>query len=185
MQETPSFASLARRRGAALGLALATVLAASVALAAPAPEEAPVLTAEQEALVDDLTHALVAPCCWTASVAEHGSGQAPVVEAEVRQMVAADSTRDAILAYYIDKYGERILVEPRRRGFNRLAYWTPWTALVAGALGIVWFVRKRRPGGRSTREETREQVTKPSAPAAPVGDEHRRRVREELLRLDD
>ena len=131
------------------------------------------LTPEQEQLVDELTHQLMAPCCWTASVAEHGSGQAPVLEAEIRDAVAAGQTGPEILDFYVAKFGERILVEPRRSGFNVLAYWIPWVALVLGLLLIVSFVRKRR----------HVPVTAGAA-ASPSVDPYRRRVQEELERLE-
>lgn len=167
---------LARTMRAALVIVAASI-ATLVVSGRPCAQvtPAPPLTAEQEALVDDLTHSLVAPCCWTASVAEHGSGQAPVLEAQIRRMVHDGMTREAIIDHYLAEYGERILVEPRRRGFNVLAYWMPWIAGLCGALGIVYFVKRRRPA---------ETHAAPSVPAT-ESDPYRRRVREELLRLDD
>jgi cytochrome c-type biogenesis protein CcmH len=160
---------LARR---ALSIVAVCLITGTPALAQNAP---PALDPEQEALVEDLTHALVAPCCWTASVADHGSGQAPVVEAEIRGMVAQGMTRQAILDHYVEKFGERILVEPRRQGFNVLAYWIPWIAVGVGALGIVWFVKRRQPHEETVAATLPETGTDP----------YRRRVREELDRLDD
>jgi cytochrome c-type biogenesis protein CcmH/NrfF len=130
------------------------------------------LTPAQEADVDYLTHRLIAPCCWTASVAEHGSGQAPVVEAEVRNMVASGMSRQAIEDHYVAEFGQRILVEPRARGFNHLAYWMPWIAVLVG-LGLIF--RFTRKGSRDAEDDPT-----PETPADP----YVARVREELRRLD-
>ena len=129
------------------------------------------LTAEQAADVDYLIHTLISPCCWTTSVAEHGSGQAPVVEADVTERVKRGESRDEIIDAYLAQYGERILVEPRRQGFNRIAYIVPWVAVGLGLL-IIWRI-SRRGGHRG------EPAAAGGVP--PLSD----RVRDELAQLDD
>ncbi len=91
-------------------------------------------------------------------------------------MLAQGMTRDQILAHYVEIYGTRILVEPPRRGFNLIAYWMPWIVLVVGLGAIVVFARRARPPEKA--------VTAAAPPADPGLDPYRRRVREELRRLD-
>jgi len=147
---------------------LASALVALPALAAPGES----LTPQQEADLDYLTHRLMAPCCWTASVAEHGSGQAPVVEAEIRAMLLEGQSRQEIEAHYIAKFGERILVEPKAEGFNVLAYVTPWLLLLVGLGIIVRFATRGR--GQPDPEPVEE----------PPADPYVARVRDEVRRLD-
>lgn len=148
-------------------LALVVLLPVST-LAAPGAG----LTPAQEADHDYLIHRLMAPCCWTSSVAEHGSGQAPVVEAEIREMLLEGRSRQEIEDHYIAKFGERILVEPKARGFNVLAYVTPWLLLLVGLGIIVRFATRGRGEPEATPAET------------PPSDPYVARVRDELRRLD-
>jgi cytochrome c-type biogenesis protein CcmH len=89
---------------------------------------------------------LIAPCCWSQPILEHDSEIAQQMRNEVSTMLAAGKSRDQILDFYVAKYGERILVTPRAKGFNALAYVLPWAALpIAACVLIVWLVKLRSP----------------------------------------
>ena len=87
---------------------------------------------------------LIAPCCWSQPVSQHDSEIAQQIRSEVSNMVAAGKSREEILDYYVSKYGERILVTPRAKGFNTLAYILPWAALPIGAWFLILLLRKLR-----------------------------------------
>jgi cytochrome c-type biogenesis protein CcmH len=87
---------------------------------------------------------LIAPCCWTQPVSEHYSEVAEKIRKEVREMVAAGSSRDEILDHFVAQYGERILAAPRATGFNGLVYILPWLALVLGAWLLIILLKKLR-----------------------------------------
>jgi cytochrome c-type biogenesis protein CcmH len=104
------------------------------------------LSAEQEARARAIDDQLIAPCCFSQTVANHNSPIAESIKAEVRQMLAAGSTDREIIDFYVGKYGERILATPRASGFNLLAYVMPALALGAGLVGVVIVLRRwRRP----------------------------------------
>jgi cytochrome c-type biogenesis protein CcmH len=110
----------------------------------------PIISAENtpnEALIRDIEKNLIAPCCWNQPISEHYSQVSEQMRQEVREMVAQGKSRDEILDYYVAKYGERILAIPRPKGINALAYILPWTALILGALGLYFLLRKRRSPG--------------------------------------
>jgi cytochrome c-type biogenesis protein CcmH len=44
--------------------------------------------------------------------------------------------------YFVDRYGEWILLEPRASGFNMLVYILPWLLVAAGIAVIVFAVRR-------------------------------------------
>jgi cytochrome c-type biogenesis protein CcmH len=142
-------------------------IAAALALADPVA-----LTPGQEEQVDRLCRQLISPCCWTTSVADHGTGMAPLIEDTVRTMVASGASDDDVLDHFVASFGERILAEPRHRGFNRIGYWMPWLAAFAGLAIIVRFVRRHRV-----------PPPKPVEASIPV-DPNRARISEELRRLD-
>jgi cytochrome c-type biogenesis protein CcmH len=87
---------------------------------------------------------LIAPCCWSQPVSEHDSEIAQQIRNEVAAMVAAGKGRDEILNYYVAKYGERILVTPRAKGFNTLVYLLPWAALPIGLWILFLLIKKLR-----------------------------------------
>ena len=137
------------------------------------------LSAEQEARARAIDDQLIAPCCFSQTVANHNSAIAESIKAEVRQMLAAGSTERDIIDFYVGKYGERILATPRASGFNLLAYVMPAFALGSGLVGVVIVLRRwRRP---------RSSPPAGAAPSALSNDEARRfqaRLEDELARFE-
>ncbi|HWR50248.1 MAG TPA: cytochrome c-type biogenesis protein CcmH [Bryobacteraceae bacterium] len=88
-----------------------------------------------------LEHSLVAPCCWSETVADHRSPAAMAMRAEIKKFVGEGKTDREILAFYKAQYGARVLIEPE--GTPRIwANVIPWIAIALG-LGFVWIVIRR------------------------------------------
>jgi cytochrome c-type biogenesis protein CcmH len=74
----------------------------------------------------------------------------------IHDQLAAGKTPDEVVAYFVARYGEGILLTPPRRGFNLAVWYLPFLALLAGA-AIVWAVlrrsleRQRSAAGRLAR----------------------------------
>jgi cytochrome c-type biogenesis protein CcmH len=92
---------------------------------------------------------LIAPCCWSQPVSQHDSEVSQQIRDEVSKMLAAGKSRDEILDFFVARYGERILVTPRAKGFNTLVYILPWAALPIGAWILVLLIRKLRSSAPS------------------------------------
>lgn len=123
-------------------------LAAVIALAAG-------LWGQSKDRIRALQEKLVAPCCWSESVASHRSEIAAEMRAEISRMVAEGKSDREILEYYKAKYGARILMEPE--GELRLwAYTIPVVASLGGLVFVIWIIR------RMLRRQ-------PAAPASPAG----------------
>jgi cytochrome c-type biogenesis protein CcmH len=118
---------------------------------------------------------LIAPCCWSQPVSQHYSEAADQIRREVRKLLAAGKSKQEILDYYVSEYGERILASPRPRGFNLLAYVLPWAFLLAGAITLVIFLKKR------TLKLPDEQLS--DANRGPLDEQHARRVEREIRKL--
>ena len=74
------------------------------------------------------------------------------LRAEIRAQMATGKDKNGILAYFADKYGEKILSSPIASGFNVLAWVTPFLLLLVGGvfLGLTlmrWTTRRRPPPG--------------------------------------
>jgi len=84
---------------------------------------------QKEALVKDLEQSLMAPCCWSGTVADHGN---PEMEARIWEMVERDLTRQQVLDIFVSEYGERILAKPVARGFNLMVWVAPVVVFLLG-----------------------------------------------------
>ena len=87
---------------------------------------------------------LIAPCCFSQTVADHHSEVADEIRRRIREALAGGATEEQILDEFARVYGERILAEPPARGFNLLAYLFPPLAALAGAGGLVLALRRWR-----------------------------------------
>jgi cytochrome c-type biogenesis protein CcmH/NrfF len=98
------------------------------------------------------------------------------VREDIAKSLAAGQAEDEIIARYVAEYGEKVLSAPTREGFNLLAWWGPYAALVGGAFGL-WFAIRRL--NRRQGDEFSD--------AAPVGDipqSARDEINRELERLE-
>jgi len=60
----------------------------------------------------------------------------------VREQLAAGKTPDQVRQYFIEKYGEWVLLAPKARGFNLVVYVLPLALIVGGAVVVGRFVRR-------------------------------------------
>ncbi len=92
---------------------------------------------------------------------------------EIAERLARGEDGETILAAFRTRYGEKVLSSPTLRGFNWLAWVTPFAAILMGGLGVTLVIRRwvRAPG---------------PPPAAPplVADELRQRLARELEDMD-
>lgn len=95
--------------------------------------------APDPATVDDHARTVAArlrcPVCQGLSVADSTSETAVTFQKRIRELVGLGYTDDQILDYFVDRYGEWILLEPPARGLNWLIWLAP--GLAAG-IGLSW-----------------------------------------------
>tara|TARA_B110000014_G_scaffold246416_1_gene219119 strand:- start:144 stop:569 length:426 start_codon:yes stop_codon:yes gene_type:complete len=85
---------------------------------------------EKSKLISDIEQSLMATCCWSGTVFDHGNKE---MEIEIAGMVQLGKTKTEILDYYTDKYGERVLSVPVAEGFNIFAWLAP---IIISGLGF-------------------------------------------------
>ena len=85
---------------------------------------------EKSELILDIEKSLMATCCWSGTVYDHGNKE---MEIKIAGMVDNGKTKSEIINYYTDKYGERVLSIPVAEGFNIFAWLAP---LFFGLLSI-------------------------------------------------
>jgi cytochrome c-type biogenesis protein CcmH len=108
--------------------------------------------------------------CQNLSVADSPSEMAQQMRGIIRERLAAGDSPDQVIQYFVDKYGEWILLAPRRQGFNWLVWLAPSVSVAVGLVIFVIVVR-RWTGRRRARM---------AAPPAAVDPAMRERIRREL-----
>jgi cytochrome c-type biogenesis protein CcmH len=124
--------------------------------------------------VDDVARELIAPCCYTQTLADHPSEIAEQMKADIKKMLDKGMTKQQILDYYVDQYGERILASPPKSGFGLTAYLTPLAFLILATVLIALMIKRL-----AVKEKPAEQ---PLAPKQE--DSESKEVSEEIDRLD-
>jgi cytochrome c-type biogenesis protein CcmH len=102
-----------------------------------------------ERKVKEVSSQLRCPVCQGLSLADSPSELSQEMKSVVRDQLAAGRSPDEVKGYFVSKYGEWILMEPTRRGFNWAVYLLPVVVVAAGAGVIAVAVRRwtRRPPG--------------------------------------
>lgn len=86
---------------------------------------------------------ILAPCCYSETVAHHRSDVALEIKREIEKMVDENKTDNEIVAVFTARYGRRILAEPEGRS-GLLLKLVPAGAITAGVLMTVLLIRKMR-----------------------------------------
>ena len=127
---------MSQTRNAVAGFGIALAIAAGI-LALPANSQN---SEDPAARITRLEHAVLAPCCYTEPVAIHQSEIAVKMRVEIAKWVAGGRSDSDILGTYVERYGSKVLVDPR----TRPGWWTPWipwlAMILATAFGL-WLVR--------------------------------------------
>jgi cytochrome c-type biogenesis protein CcmH len=103
----------------------------------------------EEQVVYEIATQLRCVVCQNLSVADSPSEMALQMRGVIKERLAAGERPDQVVRYFVDKYGDWILLSPPRRGFSLLVWIFPFVAVAVG-LGIVALVlrrwtRRRRP----------------------------------------
>jgi len=133
---------------AAIAVLAVLALIGSAAFAVAAQTAKPV----NEEVVHDIASQLRCVVCQNLSVADSPSEMASQMRAIIRERLAAGESPADVQRYFVDRYGEWILLAPPRRGFNLLVWLLPFAAVAVGlaaAGALVWRWTHRRHAART------------------------------------
>jgi cytochrome c-type biogenesis protein CcmH len=116
--------------------------------------------------VREVTSELRCVVCQNLSVADSPSDLAREMRNLVRELLQQGKSPEEIKAYFRSRYGDFVLLEPPKRGFNLLVWGLPFVALLLGAGGVYLVARRWAERG--------QQAAPPPDPA------YAERVRREL-----
>ena len=95
-----------------------------------------------EAMTTVLASELRCPVCQGNSIQDSPSELAQQMRDLIRDQLRSGKTPDEVRAYFVDKYGEWILLTPKAEGLNLIVYIVPLIAVLVGGL-VVWRTVRR------------------------------------------
>lgn len=102
----------------------------------------------QDVVVDpevfEIGRALRCPTCVSESVSESSSPIAQEMRALIQEQLSQGRGRAEVLAFFQERYGDWILLEPPRRGVLLWVWILPIAAAAAGAVGLIASMRRWR-----------------------------------------
>ncbi|MBI3328890.1 MAG: cytochrome c-type biogenesis protein CcmH [Nitrospinae bacterium] len=82
------------------------------------------------------------PVCQNLSVGDSPSELANEMRALIREHLQQGKTRAEVLEYFVDRYGEWILLAPPKRGFNLVIWVVPFALIPVGVLTVYLGARR-------------------------------------------
>lgn len=125
---------------------LSLALAAGLVTGQFAPQQAgsapldPVLEARVQKLGKELRCAV----CQGLSITDSPSSMARAQLDMVRELVSEGKSDEQVVSYFVERYGEWVLLEPKREGFNWFVWLGP-VALLVGGLFVILRQIKQEP----------------------------------------
>jgi cytochrome c-type biogenesis protein CcmH len=143
-----------------------------------APGERGVQAAPADAVAEERVTAIASQLrcvvCQNLSVADSPSEMARQMRDLIRERLAAGDTPAEIRAYFVERYGEWVLLAPPPRGLNLVLWLSPFGALLGGLGVALGLARRWRRRARAT-----------ATPVPAVDARERERIAAELARFRD
>jgi cytochrome c-type biogenesis protein CcmH len=137
--------------------------------------------AQQEKSIDDQTkeisYLLMCPVCQGQSVGESNSNLANDMRDIIRKQLEQGKSKEEILNYFVNSYGESILATPPPKGINWLLWLLPAAGIIIGGIGITLFLFK-------AQKDERKENNIADNPQADGDNEYLKKIEEELKKND-
>jgi cytochrome c-type biogenesis protein CcmH len=130
---------------------------------------------------------------YTCRTTDFTCSYSPALHKEVLALQDEGKTADEIVAAFVAKYGEKVLMAPRPVGFNIVGYVLPGlVVLLVG--GVMFAILRQRTRMAQVAQEAESAPARPAIPrgtvgavvnAPPASDEELARLERELKELDE
>lgn len=97
----------------------------------------------------------------------------------IAEQLAAGTTPEEMVQYYVSQFGEEVLAAPTKRGFNVTAWVMPFVGLVIGAVAIYFLAHLW-----AARREDDPAVAGEAVPALMIGSPQLLQLEDELREFD-
>ncbi len=137
--------------------------------------------AQEEKSIDDQTkeisYLLMCPVCQGQSVGESNSNLANDMRDIIRKQLEQGKSKEEILTYFVNSYGESILATPPPKGINWLLWLLPAAGIIIGGIGITLFLFKAQKDERKENNPVDNDL-------ATSDNEYLKKIEEELKKND-
>ena len=121
---------------------------------------APVGALDNDEVVKGIEHKLKCTCgcnldIFTCRTTDFTCQFSPALHQEVMDLRAEGKSPDEVIAAFVAKHGEQILMAPKPEGFNLAGYLVPGIAIVAVGAAIAAVIVRRQSIGRSDGQAVR------------------------------
>ena len=95
----------------------------------------------------ELYQSLMCPLCRGQTIDQSSSALSAQMRSLVREKLEQGETRDEILQFFVERYGEVVLAAPVKSGFNLIVWLTPILGIFTGGI-ILWVIIRRWVKGK-------------------------------------
>lgn len=153
-------------------LALLVVVIGSLALPWPAYADDPLATKELQ-----VERQLGCPICTNLPLNVCDNQLCQEMRGVIHQRLEAGETPDQVVAYFVSRYGDAVLLEPPQRGFSLAVWYIPIVGLLIGAGIFYVFLRQSLI--------RRHRLLRRSVSLDPELERYREQVRRDLEQLEE
>jgi cytochrome c-type biogenesis protein CcmH len=129
----------------------------------------------------DVAKSIMSPVCPGRLIADCPSPEAEQLREIIRRQVKAGKSKQEIINYFVEVYGQGVLPAPPQKGFFLTAWYLPLALMLSGGGIILILVRI---WARAGREDAALVDGTPVPPQDPADLEYARRLDEELKEFD-
>ena len=107
--------------------------------------------------VSDISNELLCPVCRGQTVAESNSDLANDFRDIIKSKLKEGKTREEILIYFKDRYGDSVLSSPPAKGFRLVVWILPLAVIVLGFIFLTKFLRTKSRSYITKEESGKEK----------------------------
>ncbi len=107
----------------------------------------------QELRVISLNKEIMCPVCPGESIDQSQNDLAIQMRFIVTKLVDEGKSDEEIKEYFVQRYGEVVLMEPSTNGLGLIAWTVPWIAFIFTIVMVIFFIRKMSSTNNSREVE--------------------------------
>ena len=117
-----------------------------------------------------LSNELRCPTCQGLSVKDSEAGFSTSIKGKIRELMKQGSSDGEIMAYFVERYGEWILLSPPLSVFNLVLWVLPGVAIISGLLWILY--------------RSRNWIEEPTKEMTGLTPEEEQKIKDDLVRFE-